>query len=1089
MEVRQLELLCKQLYESQNPANRAEAEKALVGFQNAPDTLSKCQLLLERGDSCYAQLLAATTLTRLVSRSAQGLSLQQRIDIRIYVLNYLATRPKLPSFVIQALVTLFARITKLGWFDSEKDEFVFRNVVSDTTKFLQGSVEHCMIGVQLLSHLVCEMNQISEADANRSLTKHRKIATSFRDLQLYEIFELSCSLLTTARENCKNLNFNDEAQHGLMTQLLRLAHNCLTFDFIGTSTDESSDDLCTVQIPTSWRPAFLDFATLKLFFDLYHSLPGTLSPLALSCLVQIASVRRSLFTNTERAKFLTHLVNGVKHILQNPQGLSDPSNYHEFCRLLARLKSNYQLGELVTVENYPEAIQLVAKFTVESLQMWQFAPNSVHYLLSLWQRMVASVPYVKAQEPHLLEIYTPEVTKAYITSRLESVAVVVREGLEDPLDDLGMVQQQLEQLSVIGRCEYQKTCTLLVQLFDQAARSYQEALSVSSSPSIDMSIQEGRLTWLVYIIGSAIGGRVSFNSNEELDAMDGELVCRVLQLMTLTDSRLSQGGCEKLEQAMLSFFEQFRKIYVGDQIQKNSKVYRRLSEVLGLSDESMVLSVFIRKIITNLKYWGRSEQIISKTLQLLNDLSVGYSCVRKLVKLDEVQFMLNNHTSEHFPFLGNNVAVTEMRCRSMFYTSLGRLLMVDLGEDEERFQNFMLPLTGTFESLGTMLASAETPLFAAEEAKKALIGLARDLRGLAFAFNTKSSYMMLFDWVYPSYTPILLHAMELWYHDPQVTTPVLKLFAELVQNRSQRLQFDVSSPNGILLFREASKVICSYGRHILNVDVSKEQMYPLKLKGISICFSMLKAALCGSYVNFGVFRLYGDEALDNALNTFVKLLLSIPQSDLLDYPKLSQTYYVLLECLAQDHMSFLSTLEPPVFLYILSSISEGLTALDTMVCTGCCATLDHIVTYLFKQLTMKGKKTQRGMPPPNDMFLQVLELHPEILQQILSTVLNVIMFEDCRNQWSMSRPLLGLILLNEDYFNGLREQIIRSQPVDKQSAMLQWFDNLMDGIERNLLTKNRDRFTQNLSMFRRDINDSLKGPNMTTASVSDMVTS
>lgn len=31
----------------------------------------------------------------------------------------------------------------------------------------------------------------------------------------------------------------------------------------------------------------------------------------------------------------------------------------------------------------------------------------------------------------------------------------------------------------------------------------------------------------------------------------------------------------------------------------------------------------------------------------------------------------------------------------MFYTSLGRLLMVDLGEDEERFHTFMLPLTGT----------------------------------------------------------------------------------------------------------------------------------------------------------------------------------------------------------------------------------------------------------------------------------------------------------------------------------------------------------------------------------------------------------
>lgn len=57
----------------------------------------------------------------------------------------------------------------------------------------------------------------------------------------------------------------------------------------------------------------------------------------------------------------------------------------------------------------------------------------------------------------------------------------------------------------------------------------------------------------------------------------------------------------------------------------------------------------------------------------------------------------------------------------------------------------------SFESIGTLLASADTPLFAADEAKKALIGLARDLRGLAFSFNTKTSYMMLFDWMYPFY--------------------------------------------------------------------------------------------------------------------------------------------------------------------------------------------------------------------------------------------------------------------------------------------------------------------------------------------------
>ena len=34
-----------------------------------------------------------------------------------YVLTYLYGQPKLAQFVVQGLVSLFARITKLGWFD------------------------------------------------------------------------------------------------------------------------------------------------------------------------------------------------------------------------------------------------------------------------------------------------------------------------------------------------------------------------------------------------------------------------------------------------------------------------------------------------------------------------------------------------------------------------------------------------------------------------------------------------------------------------------------------------------------------------------------------------------------------------------------------------------------------------------------------------------------------------------------------------------------------------------------------------------------------------------------------------------------
>ena len=44
------------------------------------------------------------------------------------------------SLYVKGLVTLYSRITKLGWFDNEKDEFVFRNVMSDVNKFLSGTL-------------------------------------------------------------------------------------------------------------------------------------------------------------------------------------------------------------------------------------------------------------------------------------------------------------------------------------------------------------------------------------------------------------------------------------------------------------------------------------------------------------------------------------------------------------------------------------------------------------------------------------------------------------------------------------------------------------------------------------------------------------------------------------------------------------------------------------------------------------------------------------------------------------------------------------------------------------------------------------
>jgi exportin-7 len=83
---------------------------------------------------------------------------------------------------------------------------------------------------------------------------------------------------------------------------------------------------------------------------------------------------------------------------------------------------------------------------------------------------------------------------------------------------------------------------------------------------------------------------------------------------------------------------------------------------------------------------------------------------------------------------------------------------------------------------------------------------------------------------------------------------------EFASNKSQRIFFEQSSANGILLFRETSAIICSYGSRILAVPVHHD-IYLEKYKGIRLMLNALTCALNGNYVNFGVFSLYNDQVI------------------------------------------------------------------------------------------------------------------------------------------------------------------------------------------------------------------------------------
>jgi exportin-7 len=109
----------------------------------------------------------------------------------------------------------------------------------------------------------------------------------------------------------------------------------------------------------------------------------------------------------------------------------------------------------------------------------------------------------------------------------------------------------------------------------------------------------------------------------------------------------------------------------------------------------------------------------------------------------------------------------------------------------------------------------------------------------------------------------------------------------------------------------------------LSVPV-QQNIYLEKYKGIRLMLNVLTNALSGNYVNFGVFKLYNDPALQNALDVSLQICLQIPLTDILAYVKLSRAYFSYLEILFRNHLDVLAELSSETFVQLLRTTQEGL---------------------------------------------------------------------------------------------------------------------------------------------------------------------
>lgn len=78
-----------------------------------------------------------------------------------------------------------------------------------------------------------------------------------------------------------------------------------------------------------------------------------------------------MFHEDEACDFVLAVTHELTEILVSGHGLNDVDNHHEFCRVLARFRTTFQLSNIADRDLYWKWVKALGDFTISSLNNWE----------------------------------------------------------------------------------------------------------------------------------------------------------------------------------------------------------------------------------------------------------------------------------------------------------------------------------------------------------------------------------------------------------------------------------------------------------------------------------------------------------------------------------------------------------------------------------------------------------------------------------------------------------------------------------------------------------------------------------------------
>ena len=213
----------------------------------------------------------------------------------------------------------------------------------------------------------------------------------------------------------------------------------------------------------------------------------------------------------------------------------------------------------------------------------------------------------------------------------------------------------------------------------------------------------------------------------------------------------------------------------------------------------------------------------------------------------------------------------------------------------------------------------------------------------------------------------------------------------------------------------------------------QKREYAAHYRGVALCVDPLTNCLCGEFLNFGVFALYGDPCFEAALQGALQVVFTVAPDEVVRFPKLAKACFGFFDALSKSQPAVLCALDGALFAKVGAFLLAGLPALDASTSSTCCSILTNIFGFYLRARARPAGSPSRAAAA---VLEATLAAHPALFARLFDTLVGIVLFSDCQYLYTLARPLQQMCTIAPQQLADTRERFVAAQPSDALRTQL-----------------------------------------------------